>query len=118
MLSHARNGAQLPASACKVPPVHAGDADIGEHVSLDEVAPAVSVTTSDCACLLIQVNIGAGTITCNYGEALCVSPLHLQQYLLLAPCCHCSVNTACHCPADGVNKHRTVVSDNVMVGGA
>ena len=48
--------------------VYAGDADIGEQVSLDEVTPAVSVVVSHCLCLLTQVNIGAGTITCNYGE--------------------------------------------------
>ena len=44
------------------------------------------VMASDWACLLMQVNVGAGTITCNYGEAV-VAALHLQQYLLLPPCC-------------------------------
>ncbi len=51
--------------------MHAGDADIGGEVSLCEVVAALVVIESDCACLLMQVNVGAGTITCNYGEAHC-----------------------------------------------
>ena len=74
--------ASTSASACNVLLVHAGDADIGEQVSRDEVAPAAFVMASDCACLLMQVNVGAGTITCNYGEAE-VAALPLQQHLLL-----------------------------------